>query len=68
MWSGDLGKFNATKHIIQLVDDVKPVYEPLYWAGPNARAIQKKEVQKMQEAGVIEPSTAECANPVVLVP
>ena len=68
MWSGELGTVKATQHRIDLIDGAKPVYQPPYKAGPTARQIEKEEVQRMLAAGVIEPSMAEWASPVVLVP
>ena len=68
MWSGHLGRINATQHRIELEPNSRPVYQPPYRAGPFARNIEKREVEKMLRAGVIEPSMAEWASHVVLVP
>ena len=68
MWTGQLGKITATKHRIVTTPSAPPVYQPPYRAGKHARELEKREVQKMLSAGVIEPSNAEWASPVVLVP
>lgn len=68
MWSGTLGTIKATQHRIDLTPGANPVYQPPYRAGPAARVTEKTEVQRMLQAGVIEPSMAEWASPVVLVP
>ena len=68
MWSGELGKIAATKHRMDLVEGSKPIYQQPYCAGPTAREHQRKEIDRMIQAGVIEPATSEWASPVVLVP
>jgi hypothetical protein len=49
-----LGVLHGTKHRI----DTKgtPVFQLPYRAGPSARQIKKKEVDRMLKLGVIEPS------------
>ena len=68
MWSGELGKIAATKHRIDLVEGTKPIHQQPYRAGPTAREHQRKEIDRMLQAGVIELATSERASPVVLVP
>ena len=59
MWSGGLGKIVATKHRIDLVEGAKPIPQQPYRAGPTAREHQRKEIDRMLQAGVIEPATSE---------
>jgi hypothetical protein len=68
MWDSRLGHFHTTHHRIDLKPGAKPVHSHPYRAGPRARKVEAAEVQRMLKAGVIEPSTAEWASPVVLVP
>lgn len=58
MRTGHLRKIKAAQNRIELMPDVKTAYQPLYRAGPFARGIEKREVKKMLETGVIEPSMA----------
>jgi len=68
MWSGKLGERKATTHHIQLKPDAKPVYSAPYRAGPHRRLEIEKQVKKMLDLGVIEPSDAEWSFLVVVVP
>ena len=68
MWSGRLGELKATTHHIQLKPDAKPVYSAPYRAGPHRRQEIEKQVKKMLDLGVIEPSDAEWSFPVVVAP
>jgi len=68
MWSGKLGELKATTHHIQLKLDAMPVYSAPYRAGPHRRLQIEKQVRKMLDLGVIEPSDAEWFFPVVVVP
>jgi len=68
MWSGKLGELKATTHHIQLKPDAKPVCSALYRAGPHRSLEIEKQVKKMLDLGVIEPSDAEWSFPVVVVP
>jgi hypothetical protein len=45
-----------------------PVFQHPYRAGAEARKAEKEEVARMLRLGVIEPSQAEWASPVVLIP
>jgi hypothetical protein len=63
-----LGHAHTTHHHIDLTPGAKPVHSHPYRAGPRSREVEAEEVQRMLKAGVIEPSTAEWASPVVLVP
>ena len=68
MWSGRLGTIKAAKHRIDLEEGAQPVYQPPYRAGHRARGIEKAEIGRMLQEGVIEPASSEWASPVVLVP
>ena len=68
MWAGDLGQINTTEHHIDLVPGSRPVAQQPYRAGPKARELEQREVDKMLREGVIEPSQSEWASPVVMVP
>jgi Reverse transcriptase (RNA-dependent DNA polymerase) len=67
MWSGNLGEIKVTSHRIELIPGAKPVFQPPYRAGQKSRGIEKEEVERMLEAGVIEPALSEWASPVVLI-
>ena len=68
MWEGTLGEINTTVHRVELIPGTRPTAQAPYRAGPKAREIEDAEVQKMLEAGVIEPAQSEWASPVLLVP
>ena len=61
-----LGVLHGTKHRIETKGN--PVFQHPYRAGPGARQAEKDEVDRMLHLGVIEPSSAEWASPVVLIP
>jgi hypothetical protein len=61
-----LGVLHGTQHRIET--NGNPVFQHPYRAGPAARKAEKEEVDRMLELGVIEPSNAEWASPVVLIP
>ncbi|CAN8063812.1 unnamed protein product [Agarophyton chilense] len=67
MWSGHLGQIKATQHRMGLLPDSKPIYQQPYRAGPKAREIELKEVERMLEEGAVEPANSDWAIPVVLV-
>jgi len=67
MWSGKLGEIKATTHHIELKPDAKPVYSAPYRAGPYRCLEIEKQVKKMLDPGVMEPSDAEWSFPVVVV-
>ena len=68
MWDGSLGEINTTQHHIDVTPGTRPLAQAPYRAGPRARQIEQAEVDRMLEAGVIEPSKSAWASPVVLVP
>ena len=57
---------HGTRHRIETKGS--PVFQHPYRAGPGARQAEKDEVERMLKLGVIEPSSAEWASPVVLIP
>ena len=67
MWNGRLGQVHSTAHRIDLIPGQTPVHCQPYRAGPNARALESTEIQRMLQAKVIEPTTSEWASPIVLV-
>jgi len=67
MWNGSLGEISVTEHRIDLTPEARPMYQAPYRAGRMAREIERAEVDKMLNAGVIEPATSEWASPVVLI-
>jgi len=67
MWSGTVGALKEAMHHIQLKLDAKPVYSAPYRAGPHLHLEIQKQVKKMLDMGVIEPSDAEWSLPVVVV-
>jgi Reverse transcriptase (RNA-dependent DNA polymerase) len=68
IWDGHLGTFTATSHRIELIPEARPVHCQPYRAGSQTRQAEATEVEKMLQAGVIEPATSEWDSPVVLVP
>jgi transposase InsO family protein len=67
MWDGTLGEVRVTEHRIELQAGARPVYQAPYRAGQKGRDVEKKEVERMLQAGVIEPANSEWASPVVLI-
>lgn len=67
LWDGKLGTVENVKHRID-TGDSSPVWSMPHRAGPAQRDVEKAEVKRMLELDVIEPSQAEWASPVVLVP
>jgi len=67
MWSCHLGEITATQHQITLKPESVPTRQPPYRAGHKSREIITEQVNKMRQAGVIEPAQSEWASPVVIV-
>jgi RNase H-like domain found in reverse transcriptase/Reverse transcriptase (RNA-dependent DNA polymerase) len=57
---------HGTTHRIETSGN--PVFQHPYRAGPEARRVEQEEVDRMLKMGVIEPSCAEWASPVFLIP
>ena len=68
LWSGALGMIRATEHRITLEPGTKPIRSMPYRKGPTMREMVADQVNKMLNAGVIEPASTEWASQVVLVP
>ena len=68
IWSGRGGTISIAKHWIDLEEGARPIYQQPYRAGHRARAIEKAEIGRMLEQGVIEPASAEWASPVFFIP
>lgn len=56
MWDGTLGEINTIVHRIELVQRTRPIVRAPYRTGPKAGEVEEAEVQKMLEAGVIQPT------------
>ena len=59
LWSGALGTIRATEHRIPLEPGAKPIRSMPYRKGPAMREMVAKEVNKMLNAGFIEPASTE---------
>jgi len=68
LWAGQLGKVDVTPHRIEVTSGARPRRAQPYRASYASREGIAKEVQRQRDLGVIEPSSAEWAFPVVLVP
>ena len=68
LWAGQLGKVDITPHRIEVTPGARPRQAQPYRASHASRDVIAKEVQLQRDLGVIEPSSAEWAFPVVLVP
>lgn len=61
MRSRRLGKIGATKNLIQLKRNYRPIYQAAFHFGSTTRVKGKMETERMLPAGVIEPAWAEWA-------
>jgi len=68
LWPGQLGKVDVTPHRIEVTPGARPWRAQPYRESYASRDFIAKEVQRQRDLGVIEPSSAEWAFPVVLVP
>ena len=68
LWAGQLGKVDVTYHRIKVTSGARPRRAHPDRASNASREVIAKEVQRQRDLGVIEPSSAERAFPVVLVP
>ena len=64
--SDDLGRTNLVQHYIN-TGNAAPIRQPPRRLPFGKRQMEKEEIQKMLERGVIEPSTSAWSSPVVLV-
>jgi len=67
LWAGQLGKVDVTPHRIEVTSGARPRRAQPYRASHAPREVIAKDVQRQRDLGVIEPSSAEWAFPVVLV-
>ena len=65
---GRLGTIKGAPHRIDIIPGAKPVFQQPYRCGIERRKAEEAEVARMLKAGVITPSNAEWASPVILVP
>jgi len=65
---GQLGKVDVTPHRIEVTPGARPRRAQPYRESHASREIIAKELQRQLDLGVIEPSSAEWAFPVVLIP
>jgi len=68
IWAGQLGKVDITPHRIEVTPGARPRRAQPYRASHASREVIAMELQRQRDLGVIEPSKAEWAFPVVLVP
>lgn len=61
------GRTGVIHHHITLKDP-KPIRQPAYRVPERLLPVMKEELETMQSLGVIEPSSSEWSNPIVLVP
>lgn len=64
-WSGQLGDINVTEVHIDLVLDYKPFKPSSFHAGRNNHKLERGDVNKQLNTGVIDPSMSEWATPVL---
>ncbi|VDH89519.1 protein SFI1 [Mytilus galloprovincialis] len=62
----ELGCTHLYKHNIETVPGARPVRLNPYRQPPNVRDEQDRQVQELQESGIIEPSSSSWAFPVVM--
>jgi len=68
LWAGQLGRVDVTPHRIEVTSRARPRRAQPYRSGHTSREVIAKEVQRQWNLGAIEPSSAEWALPVVLIP
>uniref|UniRef100_A0A8C1TWC8 ribonuclease H n=1 Tax=Cyprinus carpio TaxID=7962 RepID=A0A8C1TWC8_CYPCA len=61
------GRTSVIHHHITLKDP-KPICQPVYRVPERLLPVMREELETMQSLGVIEPSSSEWSNPIVLVP
>ena len=66
-FDGRIGHAAAIKHVIELEEGAKPIYEPLRRYAVHEKEEIEKQTKDMLSKGVVEPSKSPWAAPVVLV-
>lgn len=66
--SGQFRKIDAGECRNELTLVTKPIHQAPYRVGQRSKKIHDAQINCMRDAGVIEPTLAERAGPVVLVP
>ena len=59
MWDGSVGEVATVNHRIDLKPVTRPIAQHPYRAGAKAREAEQAEVDRMLEAGIIEPAQSE---------
>ena len=69
-WSPTAGltALHQSRRTARTCASTKPIHQQPYRAGPTAREHQRKEIDRILQAVVIEPATSEWASLVVLLP
>lgn len=63
------GGNNVAKHLIVLSFlNGPPVHSTLYRAGSKQRELEREEIVKIRDQGLVEPAVGERASPLVFVP
>lgn len=69
MWDCHLDRLDITKHLIVLtLMNAQPIHSASYCAGSKQRELERNELEKIREAGVVKPAATEWATPIVSVP
>ena len=63
-----LGSTDLIQHRIAVSKNVRPIYIPAYRVAYSQRDIIDQEVKKMEEQGIIEPTTSPWSFPLLVVP
>ena len=58
----------TVQHVIRLMPDATPIKQRYFPCNPKKQEAINREVEKMLEAGVIEPSQSPWSSPIVIVP
>ena len=64
---GDVGRTELVEHSIPVEEGTRPIRQPPHRLGPQKEAEADRQVQKLLEKGLIEPSSGAWSSPVVLV-
>ena len=63
----DIGQTQLVQHSIPTLEGARPLRQPPHRLGPAKEAEAERQVKKLLEQGMIEPSTGAWSSPVVLV-